>query len=780
MSSLPADATAYAGVDAGICEDESYTLMGVATNYSSVLWTTSGFGTFDDPNLLNATYTPGFGELGDVTLTLTAYGIPPAANASDNMVLTIHDGPEGDFTMLPGDTASINQTVTFSGTATTVIISWDWDFGDGNTGTGQVVDHAYTTSGTYAIRLIIYNINSCSDTCIYTLVVVDQIIDFIMSPSPSCEDYVVFYSGLGGVGGWDYLWDFGDGDTAIGQNVTHAYDNAGTYLITLTYGIEVMQHSLLVNPISFANAGVDDDICGSDPYTLSGFATNYSSLMWTSSGDGTFNDPTIIAPDYTPGPGDNTAGAVTLTFVAYGIMPCYGDTAYVTLSIIQAGPITDAGADTASCDGIPITLDGFATNQSSNLWSTAGDGTFDNSSLLNATYTPGTNDLSNGSVLLTLTSYAVLPCTIDAIDDILLSFPIQATVDAGEDDMVCENSSYTLSGSATNYDSVLWTSSGDGSFDDPALLNATYIPGAADITNGTVTLTLTAEAMEPCIDAVDDMILNIQQQPFANAGDDVGICEGEICTLAGSASNQSNISWDTDGDGGFNDPAILNPTYTPGPGDISNGGALLSLTAYAFAPCSTNMLDAIILSIDPMVGTPVTPYGPTMVDTYLTPTSEYVTEPTSAVDEYIWTLSPVSAGDIIGNNVKGEVSWDAAYQGFAYIKVIASNSCAAIASDSLQVEVTTSVGFEELDHKQLFVSVSPNPCNGIFRLIIKGVEHRIELSILNSHANLIEHIIVEPATNYEHSFNLSYLPKGIYILKLQSKSLIHVEKIIIR
>lgn len=100
MSSLPADATADAGVDAGICEDESYTLMGVATNYSSVLWTTSGFGTFDDPNLLNATYTPGFGELGDITLTLTAYGIPPDANASDNMVLTIHDGPEGDFTIV--------------------------------------------------------------------------------------------------------------------------------------------------------------------------------------------------------------------------------------------------------------------------------------------------------------------------------------------------------------------------------------------------------------------------------------------------------------------------------------------------------------------------------------------------------------------------------------------------------------------------------------------------------------------------------------------------------
>ena len=52
---------------------------------------------------------------------------------------------------------------------------------------------------------------------------------------------------------------------------------------------------------------------------------------------------------------------------------------------------------------------------------------------------------------------------------------------------------YTLSeATATDYAGLLWTTSGDGTFDDDALLNATYTPGTGDIGNGLVTLTLTA------------------------------------------------------------------------------------------------------------------------------------------------------------------------------------------------------------------------------------------------------------------------------------------------
>jgi endoglucanase len=89
-------------------------------------------------------------------------------------------------------------------------------------------------------------------------------------------------------------------------------------------------------------------------------------------------------------------------------------------------PTADAGADDELCDGVSYLLSGAATNQQSVLWTTAGDGTFDDVTLLAATYTPGTNDISSGSVDLTLTAYGETPCSIDATDDMTLSVQMVA------------------------------------------------------------------------------------------------------------------------------------------------------------------------------------------------------------------------------------------------------------------------------------------------------------------------------------------------------------------
>ena len=43
-------------------------------------------------------------------------------------------------------------------------------------------------------------------------------------------------------------------------------------------------------------------------------AANYSSVEWATSGDGTFNDISLLNAEYTPGISDISAGTVTLTF----------------------------------------------------------------------------------------------------------------------------------------------------------------------------------------------------------------------------------------------------------------------------------------------------------------------------------------------------------------------------------------------------------------------------------------------------------------------------------
>ena len=67
--------TVSAGLDINICVDESAQLDAFVANQTSMEWSTAGDGTFDDPTIANAVYTPGVQDIanGGVTLTLTAY-----------------------------------------------------------------------------------------------------------------------------------------------------------------------------------------------------------------------------------------------------------------------------------------------------------------------------------------------------------------------------------------------------------------------------------------------------------------------------------------------------------------------------------------------------------------------------------------------------------------------------------------------------------------------------------------------------------------------------------
>ena len=62
-----------------------------------------------------------------------------------------------------------------------------------------------------------------------------------------------------------------------------------------------------------------------------------------------------------------------------------------------------------------------------------------------------------------------------------------------------------LHGTATNYSSVLWTTSGTGTFSAAASLNGVYFPSLADKTSSNITLTLTASAQSPCSTAASSV-----------------------------------------------------------------------------------------------------------------------------------------------------------------------------------------------------------------------------------------------------------------------------------
>ncbi|CAG5084361.1 PKD domain-containing protein [Parvicella tangerina] len=187
-------------------------------------------GTFSD-SLFNHTYTTGTtdttytmmlvveNECGVDTGYHTVTVLPNQVNAFYNTNIT--DGCEPltvDFTQL-----SQGSNLFFS-----------WDFGDGNTSTVYSPTHTFTTAGTYTVSLFV------NDGCSYDTTTVDitvhpsPFVDFTSSPDSVCVNSPFDFTNLS-VGLASSTWDFGDAmGTSLLTNPSYAYDQTGTYTVTLT------------------------------------------------------------------------------------------------------------------------------------------------------------------------------------------------------------------------------------------------------------------------------------------------------------------------------------------------------------------------------------------------------------------------------------------------------------------------------------------------------------------------------------------------------------------
>ena len=333
-----------AGDDGEICADGTgYQLTGDVDNADGFIWyTLIGSGTFDDNLSLTPIYTPTVAdyELGSVELYLAATAIPPCAgNATDCMILTFLALPE---VICPDDIAVCEDAAAFELTGATP---------EGGT-----------------------------------------------------------YSGTGVTDGWF--------DPAV--------SGVGTFEITYTYidGNQCTNFCLFyitVHPAPEVYAGEDGTFCQYYPLWLAdATAENYSSLLWTTSGLGAFDFPDILNPVYIAAPED-AGTVVTLCLTAQPIDPC-------TVAAVDCRDMTviglataDAGDNAAICEYETFTTNGSATNYSSTMWTTDGDGTFGDASLFITVYFPGPNDIANGSVELCLTAFAIEPCDINAVDYMTLT-----------------------------------------------------------------------------------------------------------------------------------------------------------------------------------------------------------------------------------------------------------------------------------------------------------------------------------------------------------------------
>ncbi len=164
----------------------------------------------------------------------------------------------------------------------------------------------------------------------------------------------------------------------------------------------------------------NDTICEYSYYNASASATYQQSVLWETSGDGIFNNPTSLNTTYAHGPTDLTNGEVQLKVTAVG----YGsgqEAADSLLLHINEKPDADAGNDTLICVDDFLPLEATVINASGVLWETDGDGTFENDTLATSIYYPGPNDILEGTVELTLNAHPIAPCEEGDSDELILS-----------------------------------------------------------------------------------------------------------------------------------------------------------------------------------------------------------------------------------------------------------------------------------------------------------------------------------------------------------------------
>ncbi|HIA06395.1 MAG TPA: hypothetical protein EYN71_06805, partial [Flavobacteriales bacterium] len=235
--------------------------------------------------------------------------------------------------------------------------------------------------------------------------------------------------------------------------------------------------------------------------------------------------------------------------------------------------------------------------------SSCGDLTYDWTPATGLSATDITNPVATPTVSTTYT-FETTATGCSSTNDVVITVNEAATASAGVDASICEESTFTASGSrGGSAGSSTWTTSGTGTFDDATIVGATYTPSSADLAAGSVTLTITTDdPAGPCTAATAAMTLTINAIATASAGVDGAICSNTTYLLAGvRGGSASSSTWTTSGTGAFDDASIVGATYTPSSADIAAGSVILTITTDdpdgSGGPC-TAATDAMTLTIN--------------------------------------------------------------------------------------------------------------------------------------------------------------------------------------
>jgi PKD repeat protein len=212
-----------------------------------------------------------------------------------------------------GNIYSFTNTSTAPGDS---ITNFSWSFGDFSSSLLENPTHTYNSCGSYTVTLSIVTSNSCTSVYSDTILVIGQL-NGAYTFAVDTTTGVVQFAASPVSGTYSYDWDFGDGNTGTGDNISHSYA-PGTYTACVIITDNTFScmadtvcdsFTVIISPPT-CNSTFTNTYLGGD---LMNFIVAPFNFGWNYDwdfGDGAFGNGLVVNHTY-PGPGTYTVCLTT-------------------------------------------------------------------------------------------------------------------------------------------------------------------------------------------------------------------------------------------------------------------------------------------------------------------------------------------------------------------------------------------------------------------------------------------------------------------------------------
>lgn len=284
--------------------------------------------------------------------------------------------------------------------------------------------------------------------------------------------------------------------------------------------------NIVIHSLAPVSAGIDASICQNSSYQLNGSALNQTSLTWSTSGTGTFDNTHSLTAIYTPSTADNTAGSVDLTITATSYCGESNDVIHITFT---GNANANAGADASICNGSNILL--VANGGTSYTW--ANNPGLSSTSISNPVASPTTT-----------TTYAVTVTSScgTASDDIVVTVKALPTVSiaAFGDTTFCLGQSVELRATSDIGNTYQWMNNG------LAITNAIAYNYTATGSGSYTVMATNAFSCNSVSNAAHVIAMQLPSADVLPTGN-VTSCVGDSIILTAPSDSTYSYQWKKDG-----------------------------------------------------------------------------------------------------------------------------------------------------------------------------------------------------------------------------------------